>query len=106
MGRWAVARDHCRGNIGEVIEKMARPERFELPTYCSGGLAARRTNNLDHVLRNVTECPRCYAQQVFPPIWRHSVTLGKVWWWAQNWAQSRRSKQFFSRPKACRHEPG
>jgi hypothetical protein len=25
---------------------MVRPERFELPTYCSGGLVAQEINNL------------------------------------------------------------
>ena len=27
--------------LAEDNELLARPERFELPTYCSGGLAAR-----------------------------------------------------------------
>src|SRR5438270_7606546 len=25
------------GNAGNFLKKLARPERFELPTYCSGG---------------------------------------------------------------------
>jgi hypothetical protein len=40
------------------------------------------------VLLIVTECYRCLAQQGFPSISRHSVALGRVWWWAQNWAQA------------------
>jgi hypothetical protein len=24
--------------------------------------------------------------QIFPALSRHSVALGRVWWWAQNWA--------------------
>ena len=35
----------------------------------------------------MTKYYRCLAQQGFPPIREYSVALGKVWWWAQNWAQ-------------------
>ena len=31
---------------------LARPERFELPTYCSGGLAARQINDLARLVRS------------------------------------------------------
>jgi len=31
---------------------LARPERFELPTYCSGGLAARVINSLATLVRS------------------------------------------------------
>ena len=51
------------------------------------GLVARRINNLHGVLRNVMEYRKCLAPQGFPVILRHSVTLGRVWWWAQKWAQ-------------------
>ena len=50
-------------------------------------MVAPGINDLDRVLRIVMECDRYLVQQGFPAIRRHSVTLGKVWWWAQNWAQ-------------------
>jgi len=34
----------CGAGIAEST--LARPERFELPAYCSGGLAAQEINNL------------------------------------------------------------
>ena len=64
-----------------------RPERFELPTYCSGGLAARRIKELDGVSLIVTECHRSLVQRGFPVVSQHFIALGRVWWWAQNWAQ-------------------
>jgi hypothetical protein len=60
---------------------------FEPRTPCAQGLVARRFNNLDRLLRVVIKCYRCLVQQGFPAINERSVTLGKVWWWAQNWAQ-------------------
>jgi len=47
---------------------MARPERFELPTYCSGGLAARKTNNLHRARWIATKCYKCHVQQGFPAV--------------------------------------
>jgi hypothetical protein len=41
----------------DSLKRMARPERFELPTYCSGGLAARRMNNLQRIVRNYDNVP-------------------------------------------------
>jgi len=32
--------------MSEVLGKLVRPERFELPTYCSGGHTAREINGL------------------------------------------------------------
>jgi hypothetical protein len=42
------------------------------------------------MLRSVMDCHRFLVQQSFPAVPRHSVALGRVWWWAQNWAQSSR----------------
>ena len=68
---------------------MARPERFELPTFWFVAVAARRISKLHGASRIVTECYGCRAQQGFPRVAQHSVSLRKVWWWAQKWAQSR-----------------
>jgi len=67
---------------------VVRPERFELPTFWFVAVAARETNDLDGMLSIVTECHRCLVQQGFPGVSRHSVALGRDWWWAQNWAQT------------------
>src|SRR5271156_2083038 len=40
---------------GCLLGDLVRPERFELPTYCSGGLAARETNNLARFVRSCTQ---------------------------------------------------
>jgi hypothetical protein len=56
----------------------------------SGDLPHREFNNLHGLLRIATKCYRSLVQQGFPAILEHSVTLGRVWWWAQNWAQSLR----------------
>ncbi len=63
---------------------------FEPTTPCAQVMAARRINDLHGALQIATECHRCLVQQDFPAIPRHSVALGRVWWWAQNWAQSNR----------------
>src|SRR5881628_2956518 len=67
---------------------MARPERFELPTFWFVAIAAPRISELHRALPLATECHRCRVQQGFPEVSKHSVTLGRVWWWAQNWAHS------------------
>jgi hypothetical protein len=54
---------------------MAGPERFELPTFWFVAVAARRTNDLDGMLPVVTEYHGRHAQQWFPPISLHWVTL-------------------------------
>jgi len=51
---------------------------------------SRRINNLDRVRPFATNCDGCLVQQGFPAMARHSSTLSRVWWWAQNWAQSRK----------------
>jgi hypothetical protein len=66
-----------------------RPERFELPTFWFVAVAPQEANNLDGVLRLMMECHRCFVLHSFPAMAQHSVVLGKVWWWAQNWAQFR-----------------
>jgi hypothetical protein len=35
-------------------------------------------------------CYKCLVQQGFPAMRRQSIALGRVWWRAQNWAQSRK----------------
>jgi hypothetical protein len=35
---------------GCLLGDLVRPERFELPTYCSGGLTSRQINNLDELV--------------------------------------------------------
>jgi hypothetical protein len=51
-----------------------------------------RTKN-QQLRRTATNCDgllQMPLQQGFPAMPRHSVALGRVWWWAQNWAQSPR----------------
>ena len=55
-----------------------RPQRFELPTCCSGGHPPRIINRLHEMLRTPTKCYRCLAQQWFSAISRPSVTLSRV----------------------------
>jgi hypothetical protein len=68
------------------VSIRARPERFELPACCSGGLPAQEINNLAGAIRIVTEC---YTTNVYASLRRvlyRCVPLSRVWWWAQNWA--------------------
>jgi len=60
---------------------------FEPATHALKGRAARRISDLHRVIRNATTCYRIVDQQGFPALRRDSVALGRVWWWAQNWAQ-------------------
>ena len=46
-------------HIGENPIKIARPERFELPTFWFVAVAARQTNNLAHVSRCFTKFADC-----------------------------------------------
>ena len=45
---------------------MVRPERFELPTCCSGGLAARQTNNLARLVGVALVLVNAKLQQAVP----------------------------------------
>src|SRR2546422_7473394 len=85
---------------------MVGERGFEPPTPWSRRLDARETNNLHRVRPTVMECAGIHIQQCFPAIRRHSVTLDKVWWLAQNWAQSREDRNIPSRPRAWCHEHG
>jgi hypothetical protein len=61
---------------------MVRPERFELPTYCSGGLTARIINTLAAFVSVAIRLrKRGFMRSALPNNERH--TSGH---WAQNWA--------------------
>jgi len=68
---------------------MARPERFELPTFWFVAVAAREVNNLYGGCSRVTKCAQVCLNSGSQPRGEHLVATGEVWWWAQNWAQSR-----------------
>jgi hypothetical protein len=67
---------------------MASPAGFEPATLCLEGIRARKINNLAGIIPNGTECYRASVYAGSRELLYHSVTLGRVWWWAQNWAQS------------------
>src|SRR5215469_378355 len=72
-----------------IKEEMARPERVELPTFWFVAIAARRINHLHGMGRNATGDYRCCTHKSLPHEDEYSVSLGRVWWWAQSWAQHR-----------------
>ena len=66
--------------------------RLELQTSCAQGLFARRISKLHRVLWNATECDNLHNCKGLIEKDRQWVALGRVRWWAQNWAQSCRRR--------------
>ncbi len=54
----------------------------------------------------MTECHGCLVRQGFPAKLRHVMTLGRVWWWAQNWAQFFEQQRFVPRRNPLRLSMG
>jgi hypothetical protein len=63
---------------GSARKEMARPERFELPTFWFVAVAARNISDLHGVLRTVTDCYRCLVPQGFRAMARYLITLCEV----------------------------
>src|ERR1035441_7008217 len=75
--------EHYEKTAGGRIS-LARPERFELPAYCSGGLAARQINDLAQFAWSEI---RLYLCGFLTPAltYKQAATNNQ---WAQNWAHS------------------
>ena len=56
---------------------MARPERFELPTFWFVAVAAREISNLYRSLLNATEYAECHIGQGVENYTAHSVAFGR-----------------------------
>src|ERR1039457_2685235 len=86
---------------------VVRPERFELPTYCSGGLAARQINNLARLAWSeirlylcgfLTPCPTAHPSENKRPLGTILGTVGTresvvpLGVWLPRWVASVRSE--------------
>src|SRR5712664_1358584 len=77
------------GVVGEIAGRcMVDVTGLEPATPCLQRLVARRINKLDGRRRIATECYKCSAGLGLVVSRRQPVALGRVWWWAQNRAQS------------------
>ena len=79
------------GNIPfRTNELMVSAAGFEPATHALKGLAARKISNLHGIATNCYGVPRKRRQTrvlgSFARLCVCSVTLSRVWWWAQNWA--------------------
>jgi len=77
-----------KGNPRKLLRWMVGARGFEPRTSCAQGLTARRINNLHGISLSDTNCYQVTGFLSLALTDRHSVAIGKVWWWAQNWAQS------------------
>ena len=67
----------------------SNPHGFTRQILSSRRTKAQRLTSSD---TNCDELLRKPVQRGFPAVPKYSVTLGRVWWWAQKWAQSRRTR--------------
>lgn len=65
---------------------MAHGERPQRGT-CTQGLHAHRINELRGARRNAARCNKCSARLLLRTKYSHPVAVGRIWWWAQFWAQ-------------------